>query len=361
MPRPAHGHPYVCGPYPHRRRFRLVIYTGAPGPRGKRAARREYFETAEAARRWRREFERQVAAAGRTVGDAVTLFLDAKRKRGNKERSIATDRYRLDAILDAQMPLASLNAQRAQDLYDDLVAEGGAVDTHQGCLVQARAFGEFCVRQGWLARNPFKAVEPQGRKSRGKEQLRLDEARTFYLHCLRAWRERKDRSAIAALLPFIMNLRASEVAGLVARDVDDRGRILWVAEGIDEQSGDEDAKSPAARRRLKVPPPLTPILLELVASSPGHLFTLRSGLPANRHRVADWCERHLELAGVRVVTTHGLRGTHSTLATEAGTSPEDLARSMGHEDPGMTQRHYIEGEARTDAGTARLIETLEES
>ncbi len=360
MPRPRSDKPYVCGPYKHRARFRLFIYTGASGPRGRRSARVQSFDTAEAARRWKVEFERQAAAAGRTVGDAVTEFLEYKRRKGNKERSLTTDRFRLAALLDLEMPIASLTARRAQNLYDELVDQGGAVDTHQGCLVQARALGTFCVGRSWLTSNPFAKVEPVGRKSRGKAQLRLDEARKFRDHCIDAWTKEADKTAVAAVLPFVMNLRASEVAGLVARDVDDRGRILWVAFEEDD-AGQGTDKSEAARRRLEVPPEVQPMLIALAeaAGSPeGRLFTLRSGAPADRHRVADWAEQHLKRAGVRVVTTHGLRGTHSTLATEAGTSAVQLAQSMGHTDPGMTERHYIADGTKQAAEMTRLMGVL---
>lgn len=369
MARPSHGRPYVCGPYKHRARFRLQIYTGQRRGDGRRERpfRNRSFETREAARRWRAEFERQVACAGRSVGDAMIDFLAWKERKGNKARSLVTDRYRLEAILDVAMPLASLRAPQAQALYDELVdrpnARGGktAADTHQACLVQAKAFGRFCVDRSLLSVNPFEKVEPVGRKSRGKLQLRLDEARTFYEHCMKAWREDKDATAIGAVLPFVMNLRATEVAELEGRDVDDKGRILWVAEGEDER-GEDKGKTDAARRRLKIPAPLRPIMMTLaaLAGADGRLFTLLDGRPADRHRVADWARIHMRRAKVRVVSTHGLRGTHSTLATEAGTSPEQLARSMGHESPAMTERHYIQGEARQGADLDRLMETLED-
>ena len=209
--RPSAEYPYVCGPYQHRAKWRIVIV------RGRRAdgQRDVYYQTAESrskALEWIRKFREILRASGRSVEDAVKEYIAHQTRNGNKPGTIATNGYRLKAILDYSMPLIDLNQRRGQDLYDELVDEGGAVDTHQGCLVQARAFGKFCVSRPWLTINPFAKVESVGKKSRGKDQLRLDEARAYSTHCLKVWREDRDRTAIAALLPLLMNLRARGLA-----------------------------------------------------------------------------------------------------------------------------------------------------
>lgn len=350
--RPAAEFPYLCGPYKHRSSWRIIVVTGRD--RGRRSGYLRRFDSREEAQRWKRGWERARRAAGRSVEDAVKEYIAYKTRKGNKPGSIATTGYRLRAILDYEMPLDELNQHIAQDLYDELVDEGGAVDTHHGCLVQARSFGKFCVDRGWLKANPFSKVEPVGKKSRGKDQLRRDEARAFLSYCFRVWREDHDRGAIAAALPLLMNLRASEVAQLTARDVDDQGKLLWIAEG--------DGKSEAARRRALVPAVLVPALRDLAAApttEQGHLFQLDSGTkPADRHWVSRCVRRMLSGAGVPEVTTHGLRGTHATFATVEGVTGEAVARSMGHTDPGMTQRHYIDADAAADAQTQRVADAL---
>lgn len=350
--RPAAEFPYVCGPYKHRARYRIIIVTGRSS-RGRQGYTRS-FETRAQAATWTREFQRQARAAGRTVEDAVTDYIAHQKRKGNKPGTILTTGYRLKAILDYSMPLVDLNPRRAQDLYDELVDDGGAVDTHQGCLVQAKAFGRFCCDRSWMTVNPFEKVEPVGKKSRGKEQLRLDEARTFLSYCFHVWREDQDRGAIAAALPLLLNMRAGEVAQLTARDVDDKGKLLWIAE--------EDGKTDASRRRALVPPVLVPALIELAAkpaTEGGHLFCIDSGTkPADRHWVSRSVRRMLAGAKVPVITTHGLRGTHATLATVEGVTGDAVARAMGHTNPGMTERHYIDGEAAADAQIKRVAESL---
>lgn len=353
MPRPRSDKPYLCGPYKHRARWRVVVYLRRGD--GTRDRELHSFDTRASAANFKRGYGEVVKAAGRTVSEAIAEYRAHLERKGNKPGSIATAGYRLAAIFgDGAMPLLDLRPARAQELYDDLVDEGGAVDTHHGCLVAAKAFGRFVADRGWLTANPFLKVEPVGRKSRGKDQLRVDEARRFLAHCLRCWREDKDRTAVAAMLPLLLNLRASEVSQLVARDVDDRGRLLWIAEA--------ESKTESSRRRALVPALLVPVLLELAeapATAEGHLFAKADGTPADRHWVSYHARAHMAEAKVTVVTTHGLRGVHATLATVEGVTGEAVARAMGHSDGGKTAKgHYIDGEAAADAQTQRVIDAL---
>lgn len=355
--RPSRGYPYICGPYRHRAQWRLLIVTGRSG--GKRQGYYHKTPTREAALTWAREFKRQIAAGGRTIQDAVDAYLAHLHRKGNKPGSITTAHYRLKALLDMSMALIDLNATRAQQMYDDLVDEGVATDTHRGCLVSGRAFGKFCMTKGWLRSNPFQGVLPVGRKSKGKEQLRVDEARAYMEHCFKAWRDDEDkhRGSIAGLLALMFSMRASEVADLRARDVDDRGRILHIAA--------RDGKTDAAKRAAKVPPLMTPVLLEL-AENPltdeGHLFVKESGEPADRHWVLYWARKHMAEAGVTVVTAHGLRGTAATIGSAKTGGAEVMASALGHTSTSMTKAHYIDADAMADAqseAVAALIESPE--
>jgi integrase len=351
--RPPRGYPYVQGPYRHRAQWRLVIVTGRIG--GKRQSYYHKTQTREAALNWAREFQRQIATGGRTIQEAVDAYIDGLRRKGNKEGSIKTASYRLKALLDMSLSLVDLNAARAQQMYDDLVDEGVAADTHRGCLISGRAFGKFCVTKKWLRTNPFSSVTPVGRKSKGKEQLRVDEARVYMRHCFKAWAENKDRGAVAGLLALMFSMRASEVSQLVARDVDDRGRILRIAE--------HEAKTKASKRSAAVPPRLVPMLLELAAcpaTEEGHLFAKESGLPADRHWVLYHARRHMALAGVPVITAHGLRGTSATIGSTLTGGASVMADALGHESESMTKDAYIDPDAMSDATAARVAALLDD-
>jgi integrase len=58
-----------------------------------------------------------------------------------------------------------------------------------------------------------------------------------------AGKRKGDLGALAAALPLLTGMRASEITNLRRRDLDDGGKILWVQEG----------KTEAARRRFVVP------------------------------------------------------------------------------------------------------------
>jgi integrase len=353
MPRPRSDKPYICGPYQHRAKWRVILYT--PRSDGGRDRRIRSFDSRSEAETWTKGYQLVRAAAGKTIGDAVNEYVAHLVRKGNKAGSIRTARYRLDAILDTSKALIDLTPRLAQAYYDDLVDEGGATDTQQGCLVAAKAFGNFLVKKLKLLRaNPFEAVEPVGRPSRGKAQLSIDDARRFEEHCLAAWTERGDRSAIAAVLPLLMGLRAGEVAQLTARDVDNKGRLLRV--------GEADSKTEAGRRPVRIPSQLRDPMVALAdgLEPEGRLFCKTDKTPADRYWVSWHARRHMKAAKVRVVTAHGLRGTFATMDVLTRGDRSQTAKAMGHTTPTMTERHYIDEQAASDESIDRVSRLLDD-
>ena len=55
----------------------------------------------------------------------------------------------------------------------------------------------------------------------------------------------------------------------------------------------------------------------------------------------SWVKRICKAAKVPVVTAHGMRRLHSTLATDRGISAHAVAAALGHESPTTTMRSYI--------------------
>ncbi len=350
MPRPRSDRPYLCGPYKHRNKYRILIYT--PRGDGGRDRRIRYFGSREEAETWSKGYELVRSAAGKTIGDAVADYVAHLTRKGNKPGSIKTARYRLDAILDTSKALIDLTPKRAQDFYNDLVDEDGSVDTQHGCLIAAKAFGGFLVKMKLLKANPFAGIDPVGRKSRGKAQLNVDDARILEDYCYARWAEAKERSAVSTLLPLALGLRASEVAQLLARDVDNRGRLLHV--------GETDSKTEAGRRLVQIPPRLRPVMLELAAGlePDAPLFTRDDGEPATRYWISWHAKRHMKAAKVRVVTAHGLRGTFATIKTLTSGDARAVSKSMGHTSTTMTDRHYIDQQAASNDGINRVAEFL---
>lgn len=93
---------------------------------------------------------------------------------------------------------------------------------------------------------------------------------------------------------------------------------------------------------------------------------LRERLPAlaalegkTRHQVGHHVRRWCGLAGVPVVSPHGLRGTHATLATRAGATSQLVAGSLGHSSPAVTEAHYTQAEAVEEQAQGARLQVLE--
>jgi integrase len=340
--RRKHGTVKVYGPRPNRGGFILDIRD----PGGARAI--EYFATeGEASRR----AKLLKLAAGIEIGRTVGATLDDYEKyqrvdKGNKERSVVTTQIRLRGFFtDETLELRKVTPAVAAGYYKAQVATR-AVDTHRGTLSEARTFLGWCVKRGWLHENPLAKVEGVGRRRSGKEQLTIEEARKFTDKALALAGKRKgDLGALAATLPLLTGMRASEITTLQRRDLDDGGRILWVQEG----------KTAAARRRVMVPDVIRPLLLKAAKrlQSDDLLF-------GNHWR--DWprenVQRICKLAGLPEVTAHGLRGTHATLAEDAGATGVLVAQALGHEHVSTTHKHYTKagvGERATQERALRVI------
>jgi integrase len=72
-----------------------------------------------------------------------------------------------------------------------------------------------------------------------------------------------------------------------------------------------------------------------------------------------WVGRSCREVRVPVVTAHGMRGLHSTLAVEHGVSAHVVAASLGHESITTTMQCYAKPEAAAAAKQRRVLTVLE--
>lgn len=334
----------VHGPYKKRRRWRVVVVgAGSEGDRHTHS-----FATEGDARAFIATVEKNIQA--RTVGSAVADYLAAQQRRIDEHEVKACTVERIDYHLHQILKLtdhAGLDLRKATPAWGAKLynARRGAVDTHRNGLSVAKAWGAWCVEQGWIKVNPFGAVKGKGRRRRGKPQLRLEESRDFSLKCLEL--APTDAGAVLALAYLLLGTRAGEVLNRQVRDLDDGGRLLWIP----------DTKTPAGRRQLAVPDVLVPHIARLAKGRPGlaPLFEHAS----TRKRPADWAREQVtrlcKLAGVPRVTPHGLRGTHATIGSEAGAVSSLVASALGHASPAITEAAYIDsGRQRSAKAKATL-------
>lgn len=84
-------------------------------------------------------------------------------------------------------------------------------------------------------------------------------------------------------------------------------------------------------------------------------------------RPTDWLRRQVwevcKLAGIPKVGPHGLRGTHASLAAEAGASAEVVSAALGHTSSSITRSAYampgsFESGAAKRVGTLLAVETF---
>ena len=115
--------------------------------------------------------------------------------------------------------------------------------------------------------------------------------------------------------------------------LDDKGTLVDVT----------DAKTEAGERTLKLPAKLQPLLAKLA-----------NGKSPDERLFGQNVKRCCQAAGVRIVSPHGLRGTHAKMAREVGVSGVLLAQAMGHESETTTTEHYAGHTAVANAAIDRV-------
>ncbi len=318
----------VLGPYQHGKLWRIVVVESD----GTRHPSNHPSE-AEACD-VRDELIQQLADEEVSVSQAIEQYLEYLRTaKERKPVSVTRTGFHLRAMLpDGTVPLASIGPKQAAALYADLCARVSpktkrvpAADSQRNALNECGTFARWAVRRKYMPADPFEDIEARGKRKQGKPQLRLDEARKL-LDVTMASAFAGDRGALVVALVLLTGFRATESATMEGRDVDNDGRLLWT-----------DGKT--GKRRMETPEALIP-LLHAIAAEGGSLWPKQDRYWVYR-QVRKWCKR----ADVAVVTPHGLRGTHSTLAQDHGATSHIVAAALGH-GVGINQRAY------TLAGTA---------
>ena len=336
----------VLGPYPYRGEFRLILV----GDDGTRVSR--YFEKEEEAWRVRAATERRLNTVNNVaVTHVLTQYKSYMRdEKGNKPRSVEQTMLKLKLFFPETVSFSALTSTRATALYDSFRSrkkKSGkpiSVDYHRNTLAEAKTFVNWCVAKKYLKANPFDDVRGVGRRNKGKPQLSRDESRKF-LRVAMAEANSGNEMAVASMVALLLGERASEILDRKVRELDDGGKLLIIS----------DSKTKAGRRTLEVPVVLQPYLLKLAK---GKKATARLFAAHTPRWLLRNVNRICKEARISVVCTHGLRGTHSTLATEHGVTGHVVAASLGHESVSTTHGHYIDASAASNAKSRRVAAAL---
>lgn len=355
MARKPGGGERVHGPYKHKDKWRIVIVRGSGRHREQTY---QSFTTKEEARRVKNSVARQLSSSKVTVGAALEKYEHYQlHTKGNRKSSTATTMTRLRSFFtDEDEILERITPLRGETLYTELIqkqviakkspAKDGAVDTHRNTLAEAKTFCNWCCgkKRRWLAKTPLEDVEGVGRRSEGKKQPRIDEARLWLDEAVEA-ADDGEEGAVMAMVSLLMSVRSTPIVISVVRDLDDNGTLLWI---------DHD-KTGAGRRRVKVPSVLQPYLRDLATGKKPE------DLLFGHHDygyVCEWVKRICRRAGVPEVTAHGMRGAHGTFAEASGETAAAVARTLGHESPRTTHKHYTKPEAVAGAKQDRVLKVL---
>lgn len=348
--------PRVVGPYQEKTRWRIVVVENGQ--------RKSFFcASREEALKQKADLAKEVdLPPSRLLTDVLADWEQDKVRSGACKPKSAQHQTRrlslfLRPVLDAE--IAVVTPRRAAALYERHIGRTSrttrqalSAATHRFDLRTVKRFFNWAVKRGYLGSNPFKDVSPVGKARAGKLQLRIEEARRFTEAALWYFEEQNKPLALGALLALMMGLRTSEVLNRVVRDLDDGARYLWIDEG----------KTQSARRHLEVPSVLSPRLLRLAQGKrPNELLfgvSEVTGRPRPRQSMHKMVRTVCAKAAVPQVCTHSLRGLWATLAVKSGAVSHAVAASLGHHSFAVTQKHYAEPAAITNAATARVLDRL---
>jgi len=272
-----------------------------------------------------------------TVGTLIDRYEGFLVNKGNKRSSISTTLHRLRGFFGEKLqskPVETLTTERVAASYRAR-CEHTRSDTNRNELAEMKTFFRWVVEEGHLRKNIAEDIKPthSGKRTKGKRQFRPAEAKLFLDEALAEAGEGND-AGLACAAVLLLGLRPSEITRRVVRDVDPKTRRLFI----------EDAKTESSNRQVEIPDVLWPLFEARIADRAGNELLLpnRDG---TGFRVRAWVnnntKRMCRKLGLPVVVGYSLRGCHSTLATEAGTTAHVVSRQLGHADGRTTREHYI--------------------
>lgn len=285
--------------------------------------------------------EEQAMIDGRTdvtIASALDEY-EVEQRQENQPLSVDTtlSRLRRTFALVLDNELGWLTVERCQAIYDRLQVLVGERTgkpikpaTHRNMLAEAKTFLRWCMGKRYMGTNPMEGIRGKGRVSKGKKQLRIDEARL--------WKRRAhieagagEEGAVAAMLTLFLGLRASEVVRRKVRDLDDNGTKLVI----------EDAKTPGSNGTFDVPEEVREYLKALTVGKPPTASLWNDKHDRNWPR--KWVKKICVRAGVPEVTAHGMRGLFMTLALVQGLGAlQEQTRTKGrHTKFATTKDHYL--------------------
>jgi integrase len=217
-------------------------------------------------------------------------------------------------------------------------------DTALNVLAQTRTFLGWLEKRAWTRNAAVtETIEISGKRRKGKPKLTQDEASKLLAWCLA---HPHDEGAIATAMAFLLGMRASEIVTRTVRHLDGKGHATR-RHGRQDRCGGEDPETPRSSPAATGPACQGKAPDDRLFGNLDRHWVFRS--------VRIWCKA----AGVRVVSPHGLRGTHAKIAREVGMSGAALATAMGHESESTTTEHYAGRAAVANGSIGRVADLMQ--
>jgi integrase len=187
----------------------------------------------------------------------------------------------------------------------------------------------FCVKQGYVDRNPVAHMEKPTESIR--DRILTDEERTLIYGSIR---DEAFKDLLLAMQE--TGARPGEIAKLTAANINlDTGVIVWFAH--------KTAKKTKRPRVIYMTVRMREIIERRLAKAEegGFLFVGRKGNPWNRHSFYSRFRRlrrlHTSLQGI---VPYSFRTTYATEALEKGIPDTTVAELLGHTSPQVLHKHY---------------------
>lgn len=237
-----------------------------------------------------------------------------------KLRTFYTDK---DELLEA------LLAPRFKALYTDLRTRDAprtkapySPNYHRLSLAEAKTFLRWCHGRQYIPEAIVKGAETVkgwGRMRKRKTQPSIDEVRLFLDKAHYLAGQRGQQGAVAALMALMMGLRAGEVISRVAREIDDNGTRLLIAERLDAATREVQwqAKTVDSEGYMDIPEELQPYVGDMKAMAAHRDASIWS----KRHAtgwVRQWVKRICKAVGIPQYTAHDMRRAAGTAAMLGG-------------------------------------------
>lgn len=197
------------------------------------------------------------------------------------------------------------------------------------------------VDDGLIDRDPTRKAIVKGKIPRAKKKRYLNQ---FELHKLLGSLDLEPRLNWDWMILLIAKtgLRFSEALAVTPKDFDFAHQALAIDKTWDykEGTGFLPTKNRSSIRKVAIDWQLIVQFSELIKGLPEDRPIFVHGRVYNS-TVNGLLARHCEIAGVPIISVHGLRHTHASLLLFAGVSIASVARRLGHSSMNTTQKTYL--------------------